>query len=459
MKSSLKRLMCVGLATLMLTASLPLSAMAAGAEAVRDVAIQVPSSNLPLGVQKTASKARWVKKNGKRYRYNASGKMIKNKYFKVGSKLYYAKKNGVVISKAGWFKRSDGEKAYARSKGVIRSGVIKSGKTMYFVDSRGVKKNGHFKSGNYYYLTKSGKITKGWQNRGGYRYYVKSNGRLATGKTTINKKSYTFNSKGQLENYNTLTATLNGRVVTAKAETILAQIVMAEVGGFQNAATYKAQAIAAHSFLRYHYAQGTKAPVMPAKTPIPMVTSAVKSVAHIYLTYNGKPALTTYYASSNGSTNACQDFWSAALPYLQPVSSAYDKNASGFSATKTITRNDFLKMMNRVYGTNKYSLPANPADWIKVTRNKQGYVKGRVTVGNKTPTVEYFYQSMVGIRSPAFTVKYNPSTDAFTFTTKGYGHGVGMSQWGAYFYATKKGWSYKQILSHYYPGTKRTSVT
>lgn len=458
MKNKIKRLICATLAALMLLAAPSLTAMAAGAEAVQNAVAQV-ASEVPLAASSTASKGRWVKKNGKRYRYNAAGKMIKNKYFKVGAKRYYAKKSGVVISKAGWFTRSDGVKTYARSGGVIKSGVITVKGTMYYVSANGTKKNGHFKAGNYYYLTKNGIIKKGWQNSGSYRYYVKSNGRLATGKTTISGKSYTFNSKGQLKNYNLLTATLNGKVVTAAAETILSQIVMAEVGGFQNKETYKAQAIAAHTYLRYQYANGNKAPVMPAKTPIALVTSAVKTVANIYLTHNGKPALTTYYASSNGKTNPSQDFWYATLPYLQSVSSVYDKYATGYSATKTITRKDFLKIMDNCYPSG-YTLPSDPKNWIIIqSRNAQGYVTGKITLGNKQPSVEVFYQTIVGIRSPDFTVTYNKSTDSFVFTTRGYGHGVGMSQWGAYFYNTKEGWNYKKILSHYYPGTTQTSVT
>ena len=56
------------------------------------------------------------------------------------------------------------------------------------------------------------------------------------------------------------------------------------------------------------------------------------------------------------------------------------------------------------------------------------------------------------LRSHAYNITYNPALDTFTFSCKGYGHGAGMSQYGANEYA-KQGWNYLQILAHYYQGT------
>ena len=56
-----------------------------------------------------------------------------------------------------------------------------------------------------------------------------------------------------------------------------------------------------------------------------------------------------------------------------------------------------------------------------------------------------------GLRSPAYTIKYNAQSDTFTFNVKGYGHGVGLSQTGANEYA-KAGWDYERILKHYFSG-------
>ena len=72
-----------------------------------------------------------------------------------------------------------------------------------------------------------------------------------------------------------------------------------------------------------------------------------------------------------------------------------------------------------------------------------------------TPLKGTQVRSALGLRSSAFTAAY--ADDAFTFTVSGYGHGVGMSQYGANIYA-KQGWSYEEILAHYYPNTQLTSV-
>ena len=61
------------------------------------------------------------------------------------------------------------------------------------------------------------------------------------------------------------------------------------------------------------------------------------------------------------------------------------------------------------------------------------------------------------LKSHAFTVTYDPSTDRLTFTAQGYGHGVGLSQIGAVGYANEAGWNYIQILSHYYSITSTTT--
>ena len=60
------------------------------------------------------------------------------------------------------------------------------------------------------------------------------------------------------------------------------------------------------------------------------------------------------------------------------------------------------------------------------------------------------------MRSHAFDVTYDGST--FIFTTYGYGHGAGMSQWGAQLYAQNEGWSYSQILTHYYTGVTLQTI-
>lgn len=248
----------------------------------------------------------------------------------------------------------------------------------------------------------------------------------------------------------TVTNQGTGKAVTGSAAGILAQIVMAEVGGFNNAEVYKAQAIAAHAWILNQYSQGVAAPRVALKAPTGAVTSAVNAVAGKTLTYNGQPALTPYYAYSNGKTNDAR-YWNPAnnIPYLVTVDSSYDTRFE--ARTKTISEGDLKNKLKSIYGYD-VTVGYAPQDWVKITgTNSGGYVTA-LNVCGRTPKPDYFITNIVsGIGSPSFTVSYSGGT--FTFTYRGLGHGIGMSQQGANGMA-QQGKNYKQILAHYYPGTQ-----
>jgi Sporulation protein and related proteins len=101
--------------------------------------------------------------------------------------------------------------------------------------------------------------------------------------------------------------------------------------------------------------------------------------------------------------------------------------------------------------------PSGFADWLSGLQNgADGYVSS-ITVGGKTMSGQSFRQTLGTnrIRSASFT--YRVEGDNFVFTTKGYGHGVGLSQWGAYYYANNDGWSGEQIIKHYFQGVSVAS--
>ena|GEM_PF-2505204 len=96
--------------------------------------------------------------------------------------------------------------------------------------------------------------------------------------------------------------------------------------------------------------------------------------------------------------------------------------------------------------------PSGFASWLgNLKTGADGYVSS-ITVGGTAMSGQRFRQKLGTnrIRSASFT--YRIEGDNFIFTTKGYGHGVGLSQWGAYFYANNDGWGYEKILKHYYKG-------
>ena len=256
----------------------------------------------------------------------------------------------------------------------------------------------------------------------------------------------------------------NGQQVTGTASDIIAQVVMAEVGGFGNDEVYKAQAVAAQSWIRNRQANGYPAPSVTLKAPTAQVTAAVRQVVGQVLTYNGQTAMTPYFAYGNGMTNNAQ-YWNASnnIPYLTNVASPYDAQVRS-AYTGTISEAQLRERLTATYG---YDVTAGiaPQDWIKITgRNAGNYVTG-LNVCGRTPKTEYFYLTMLPyasggrtvypVGSPDFDVSYANGT--FTFTTRGYGHCVGMSQTGAYGFALQ-GYNYQQILSHYFPGTTIGSV-
>ncbi|WOC32017.1 MULTISPECIES: SpoIID/LytB domain-containing protein [Caproicibacterium] len=167
--------------------------------------------------------------------------------------------------------------------------------------------------------------------------------------------------------------------------------------------------------------------------------------------YSGSSLIdATYYAISSGRTEDAANVWGAASPCLVPVASPGDVYASGYLTSVKLSSAQFQTAAS----TLGCSLSGDAAGWIgQISRTDSGTVTsmplgGKPVTGNQARTA-------FGLRSANFTVTYAGGT--FTFTVKGYGHGVGMSQTGAVSLA-KQGETYTQILSWYYPGSTLRAV-
>lgn len=261
----------------------------------------------------------------------------------------------------------------------------------------------------------------------------------------------------------TINVTMNGTPQTMDLTECLAMIVMNEVGSSAPAEAQKAQAIAAHSWI---LSQGTAYPSVAGRTPTDSVRANVAEVAHIVVAYGNTVAFTPYHASCAGGTTASVDVWGGVRNYLIEVESPYDAStATNWETTEVYSSATVAARAKEKLGID---LTGNPSTWLEVTSTTTyGYVKG-VRIGSVTKSGTYLQSTLLGgqtdiwgrkrtMRSPAFTVQYDASQDAFIFTVRGYGHGVGMSQWGAIGYA-RAGWNYSQILAHYYPGTTLVTV-
>ncbi len=173
------------------------------------------------------------------------------------------------------------------------------------------------------------------------------------------------------------------------------------------------------------------------------IASSVKEVYGELLIYDKKPALTVFYSISAGKTAACEDIWGNDVPYLKSVDSSWDENEEGFLSQVVLTKSEVSKLLSDC------KLPDAPKDWLKIKeRAESGYVKS-VAAGDKNYTGGEI-RKLFSLRSNCFEIDY--SEGKFTFTVKGYGHGVGMSQTGSQYMALE-GKGYREILEHYYPGT------
>ncbi len=173
----------------------------------------------------------------------------------------------------------------------------------------------------------------------------------------------------------------------------------------------------------------------------------VASVADEYIAYDGKPILAAYHSISCGTTEDAGNVWGGSYPYLTPVSSGNDINAAGYSSKAEFTADEFRKICAEKL---KITMDGISENWLgKCARSDSGYVMnyeicGKGITGQKI-------RNAFGLRSACFTLKY--SGGKFVFNVRGYGHGVGMSQYGANEMA-KQGATYREIIAHYYQDTE-----
>ena len=168
------------------------------------------------------------------------------------------------------------------------------------------------------------------------------------------------------------------------------------------------------------------------------ILKSVKETQNEYMTYNNKIVIAFYFSISNGYTENCEDVFTQKLSYLRSVDSSWDKEYSYKEKTVKFKEKEFLNRLN---------LKDNSVNNIKVIKDKTNrakyiYINGIKYKGTK-------FRSLLSLRST--DVKIEKKNGYIYITTKGYGHGVGMSQYGANSMA-KKGYKYDEILKYYYRG-------
>lgn len=174
--------------------------------------------------------------------------------------------------------------------------------------------------------------------------------------------------------------------------------------------------------------------------------AAVEATDGQYMTYEGAPILAAFHSSSAGKTENASNLWSY-RPYLVSVESPESpEDVPDYVTTVEVSVDDFRSTVLGAYPA--ADLGGEPSGWLgEISKNSGGRVE-YITVGG-TQAEGGEVRTLFALRSAAFDLKY--TGEYFLFTVTGYGHGIGMSQYGANVMA-KGGSGYQEILEHYYSG-------
>lgn len=254
-----------------------------------------------------------------------------------------------------------------------------------------------------------------------------------------------------------------GSVVKIELEEYVTGVVGAEMPASFNVEALKAQAVIARTYALKANSRGTVLSDNESSqsyksndqlkslwgssynTYYNKVKGAVDSTRGMYLTYNGSYIEAVYHSTSNGRTEDSSNVWGNYFPYLVSVDSPYDSSNPSYLKTVSFSYSDISKKLGVII--------TSDTDFI-INGKTSGDRVSSISVGEVSFTGVDF-RNKLGLRSADFDIEKND--EGVVITTRGYGHGVGMSQYGANGMA-KSGSSYRDILFHYYPGVTLKSL-
>ena len=177
----------------------------------------------------------------------------------------------------------------------------------------------------------------------------------------------------------------------------------------------------------------------------PNIENAVLESLGRIITYNGTPINAVFHALSNGVTCSAKDVWGTDVPYLQSVDSSDDKKAPDYESRVVLTHDQFSE---KLYSELGVVMPQDSSEWLGDIKMCDSGMVDEITIG-QTAYPGTLIRKLFSLRSASFSVEINDKE--VIFTSYGYGHGVGMSQYGADKMA-EKGALCDEILKHYYSG-------
>ena len=244
-------------------------------------------------------------------------------------------------------------------------------------------------------------------------------------------------------------------------ESYLVRVVLGEMPASFELEALKAQAVVARTYTLRRLETGTKhrnadvctdpgccqaycdpAYYQGSVESLGKVRDAVEQTRGLVLTYSGALIEATYFSSSGGRTEDAVAVWGNDLPYLQATDSPENGYEDQYLRSVTFSAADFRVALDR-------ELPGGCHSWFGPVTYTNGGGVATMTIGGEEYSGTELRQ-LLGLRSTAFTVSATSNT--VTITTRGYGHRVGMSQYGAEAMAVE-GAAFDAILAHYYQGT------
>lgn len=269
---------------------------------------------------------------------------------------------------------------------------------------------------------------------------------------SISKQEYT--SSKQVTIYRS-----NGNVVSMDLEEYLIGVVGAEMPASFQMEALKAQTVVARTYALKLLASGKKLTDTVStqvykdnnelkklwgnsySTYYQKIKEAVTSTKGVSVYYQGNYINALYHSTSNGKTEDASMVWGNSVPYLKSVDSKWDIQASSYLRK---IKEDFMNVLNLLGVSNDTNI-----QFEIISRDESGRVE-KIKVGDKIFDGVTF-RNLLKLRSTDFSIMV--INNQVSITTKGYGHGVGLSQYGANGMA-QEGYTYKEILKHYYTGVE-----
>ena len=183
------------------------------------------------------------------------------------------------------------------------------------------------------------------------------------------------------------------------------------------------------------------------------IAAAVADTDGMAVLYGGSPIQAVFFSSADGRTVDAVEVWGNSVPYLTGVDSPEGEEVPNYHSTVTLTAEEFKTAILAKYPG--ADLSGAPSGWFSHTVSNSAGGVSSVDVGGVTVSGQEL-RTLFSLRSTSFTV--SAGADGVTFSVTGYGHGVGMSQYGANALA-QEGKSYEEILKWYYTGVEVEQYT